>query len=149
MFVFCFFNCIKAHSEFDVDYSDLIYEELTFDQYEKVGAGKSGHAYKIYFREYKEAFRVDAITRKKLDEEALDDLAQNVRVEVYFCATSSKQCEYKICEMRCDGVVLLTLDDYIAVNQNNQVIGMIVCPILALCGFFLVGLCVYALKRID
>ena len=110
LFVFWFFNCIKAHSEFDVDYSDLIYEELTFDQYEKVGAGKSGHAYKIYFREYKEAFRVDAITRKKLDEEALDDLAQNVRVEVYFCATSSKQCEYKICEMRCDGVVLLTLE---------------------------------------
>lgn len=145
MFVYCFFGSIKAHSEFALEYDDLRYADLTFNHYERVGVGKSGHEYKIYFKEYAEPFQVDQITVKKFNEKELKRISDQAVLRVYYQESFSKKYEYRICEMHHENVALLTLDDYIRVNQNNQVIGMIVAPILALCGLFLAGMCIFGL----
>ena len=145
LFGYCFLSCIRAYSEYDLEYSDLTYAELTFDHSERRGVGKSGYEYKIYFKEYAEPFQVDQITVKKLNEKELKRISDQAVLRVYYQESFSKKYEYRICEMHHENVALLTLDDYIRVNQNNQVIGMIVAPILALCGLFLAGMCTFGL----
>lgn len=145
LFVFFFFGCIKAYSEFDLEYSDLIYAELTFDHSERRGVGKSGYEYKIYFKEYAEPFQVNQITAKKLNEKELKNISECEVLRVYYQASSSRKYAYEICEMHSNDVVLLTLNDYVTVNQNNQVIAMIVAPICAIGVLYLVAMGLYGL----
>ena len=44
---------------------------------------------------------------------------------------------YEICEMKADAGEILNLSDYVAENQNNQMVGMFVVPILGLLGIAL------------
>lgn len=138
--VFFFVNCITLYSKFDVEYNDLMHEKLTFVQYEKIRMGKGGHAYKIYFKEYEEPFLIDNITIKRVDGIALSNLTKNGIVEVYYWESSNKNYEYEICEMSSQKVIPLSLDGYIGANQDNQIIGMILCPIMTLLSLFLAWL---------
>lgn len=38
--------------------------------------------------------------------------------------------------MKSDSVIILALSDFVRVNQNNQIVGIILCPIL-------VGICIF------
>ncbi|MBO5715979.1 MAG: hypothetical protein J6S23_06260 [Clostridia bacterium] len=149
LFTFMFCNSFYFYSEFDLDYSDLTYEELTFDRFEKKRAYKSSTRYEIYFNEYDKPFEISTITNKKLDKSALSGLKENEVMKVYYREASSKNYDYVICEIKTDTVTLLSLADYVETNQNNQVAGMIVCPILMLMSLFLIIVFVRYIKAID
>ena len=36
LFSWLFVNCINLYNSFDVQYSELVYEQLTFDRYEEI-----------------------------------------------------------------------------------------------------------------
>ena len=138
LFAFLFFNCIASYSKFDVSYGDLVYRELTFDRYEKKPQGKSGYAYDIYFKEYDDPFQIDSIARKKVSGEALEQLVEWTMVKIYTTESSSRNYEYEICEMSQQNQMVLSLSDYVEANQENQIVGMIVCPLMVLDGLFLI-----------
>lgn len=135
-FTFLFVNCIINFHKFDVEYNELAYRQLTFKEYEKVRIGR-GSVYEIYFKEYDEPFVIDDITKNGLDKEALEELEKNQVIEIYYCESSSRNYEYSICEMKSKSTVLLSLSDYIEINQRNQIVGMIICPIMIACCLFL------------
>lgn len=146
-FCFLFFNCINVYNSFNIQYEDLIYEELTFEKYEKIHKGKNGSLYEIYFEEFNKPFEVSVITQKMLDKEALNELESNTIVEVYYHESTSKSYIYEICEMKRNSVEFLSLENYKKVNQNNQIVGMILCPLLIIGSAFLIWMYVYLLKR--
>ena len=136
--IFLFFNCVERYSQFDVEYSDLKHERLTFVQYEKIKMGKGGYAYKIFFQEYEEPFLIDNITIKRVDRWALESLPKNRVVEVYFEESSNRNYKYEICEMSSQTIIPLSLDGYIGANQDNQILGMIFLPIMTVLSLFFV-----------
>lgn len=136
--VFFFFGCIERYAEFDLDYGALKYEKLTFINYREIKMGKNGRGYEIYFEGYETPFLVNNITSKKVDKTALASLSKNAIVDVYFWESSNGKYAYDLCEMRCQNNIPLSLDNYIDVNQNNQIIGMIICPIMAVSALFMV-----------
>lgn len=136
-FVFFFFGCIERYSQYDVDYSALKYEKLTFADYQKITMGKGGYGYEIYFQEYETPFLINNITSKMVDKTALANLSPNAIVDVYFWESSNRNYQYDICQMRCQTSTTLSLDDYINVNQDNQIIGMITCPIMVCSALFM------------
>ena len=138
LFTFMFFNSFHLYDEFDLDYSDLAFEELTFERYEKKRSGKSSTKYMVYFNEYEEPFEISTISKKKLDREALSILEKGEVIDVYYRESSNRNYDFEICEFSSDENVLLSLPDYIKTNQNNQIAGMIVCPIVMLCSLFLI-----------
>ena len=135
-FAFLFVNCIKSYVKYDVDHSDLIYRELTFQKYEKISQ-KAGAVFEIYFEEYEEPFAIDNITQKRADKALLQELRTGDSVALYFCEKSVGKYMYEICEMKADAGEILNLSDYVAENQNNQMVGMFVVPILGLLGIAL------------
>ncbi len=147
MFAVLFFNCIRAYSEFDIGHGDLTYEELTFDKFKIIDLRKSNDIYEIYFKEYSEPFYISGIVLKKLDKDALAGLKQGEIAKVYYCQSSHRDYDHSICEMSCDSAMILGLSDYIEENQNNQIVGMIVCPILVLCGLFVIVYIVFWLNH--
>lgn len=138
LFSWLFYNCLNFYHSFDVQYDELICEELTFDKYEIIVRIKSGDLYEIYFEEYDEPFEVSNITQNKLDKKVLKSLEQSTIINVYYRETDSRKYNYEICEMKVNSVEILRLTDYVKVNQNNQILGMIVCPILAISGVFII-----------
>ena len=149
LFTWLFFNCIRLYNVFDVEYSDLTYKELTFTKYVKKSAGKSGYMYGIYFAEYDDPFEVSSITFKKVNKEEIYNLNNGDVLQVYFCDSDSKHYTYEICDMKYGSKNLLLLSDFVKVNQNNQVIGMIVCPIMVLCCVFLLVVFIKLTKNIE
>ena len=149
LFAFMFCNSFYFYSEFDLEYSDLTYEELTFDRFEKKRSGKSSWRYEIYFDEYDKPFEISTITNKKLDKKSLEGLMNGEIIKVYYCDTSNRNYDYEICEFSSDSTVLLSLADYVETNQDNQIAGMIVCPILMLMCAFLIYIFVRYIKAID
>lgn len=149
LFTFMFLNSFYFYNEFDLDYGDLTYEELTFDRFEKKRSGKSSWRYEIYFDEYDKPFEISTITNKKLDKKALEGLMNGEIIKVYYCDTSNRNYDYEICEFSSDSTVLLSLADYVETNQDNQIAGMIVCPILMLMCAFLIYIFVRYIKAID
>lgn len=137
LFTLLFFDSISDYSEFDVDYSDLMYEELSFERYEKIQGYKRHYKYVIYFDEYEKPFEISSIADKKLDKAALDQLTENERLGVYYRETSSEKYQYEICEINHNSSTLLSLSDYRETNQNNQILGMIVCPIMIVVSLFM------------
>ena len=65
LFAFLFLNSIFSYSNFDIEYSDLIYGELTFDRYEKLYRYKGGDQYEIYLEEFEAPFSINPILNKK------------------------------------------------------------------------------------
>ena len=149
LFTFMFLNSFYFYNEFDLDYGDLTCEELTFDRFEKKRAYKSSIRYEIYFNEYDKPFEISTITNKKLDKKALEGLMNGEIIKVYYCDTSNRNYDYEICEFSSDSTVLLSLTDYVESNQDNQIAGMIVCPILMLMCAFLIFIFVRYIKAID
>lgn len=138
--VFFFFGCIERYSQFDLDYGELKYEKLTFVNYEKIKMGRGGIGYEIYFKEYEMPFLINNLTSKMVDEKALGNLSTNSIVDVYFWESSNRNYRHDLCQLQSQNNIPLSLADYIDVNQNNQMIGMIICPIMAGAALFMVWL---------
>jgi len=146
LFAFFFVNCIMCYFEFDVEYEELKYAELTFSRFEKLNRYRGGSIYEIYFKEYAKPFEVSNITQGRLDKKALETVKEDDKIKIYYIENSSKNYEYEICEMKTDSSVLLSLEDYREVNQNNQTIGMILCPIMIGLSLFLVWIFAHVLR---
>ncbi len=125
LFSWFLFEIVHAYQSFNVEYGDLISERLTFEKYELVD-----DQYNFYFEEYTEPFEVSGITQKALDKEALSELRQDTKVNVYYRENIYNENTYILCEMKINAVEILTLSDYKKVNQNNQTIGFIACSIV-------------------
>jgi len=140
--VFMFFNCVTAYSEFDVSYSDFMYEELTFDSYKKYKVSRSRFTndtiYEIKFEEYEKPFVVNDIAERRLDKVSLEKLESGESLKVYYNKTQYRDYEHEICVISSDSVTLLSLSDYIEAQNNNLILGMIVWPVFLL-------LCLYVL----
>ena len=145
MFSFLFFTCISLYSEFDIEYDELMYEELTFSKYEKLN-GYKAKKYIVYFEEYEKPFEISTISDKKLDKTSLSNLKKGESIKVYYMEDSSKKYDYEICEFSNNSVVLLSLSDYVETNQSNQTVGMIAMPILAIMCLFLDFIFIYLYK---
>ena len=146
-FTFLFFNGIAQFSKFDVDYSELINEELTFLKYERLDAYRTDKIYIVYFEEYEKPFNISTISDKRLDKDALKLLTKGEKLNVYYKESSSKKYDFEICEFSHNSKVLLSLPDYVETNQNNQIGMMIFCPIMIVMVLFLIGVFVYALRE--
>jgi len=131
-YIFLLTNIIETYSNFDIDYDDLLFEELTFDKFEKTKRGKSGYIYNVYFKEYDEPFLINPNTNRAVNVEVLESLKENKRVTVYYDETSHRGYEYVVCEMNYDTNSVLKLSDYVKLNQDNQVTGMIVSTAMAI-----------------
>ena len=129
-FAFLFFNGVVRYKELDMDYDDLMREELTYEKWEEIRKLKLGSRYSIYFREYEQPFCVDNIAHKKISRAALNRLKSDETLELYFCETSNRDYAYEICQMSSSTEMLLSLSDYIEVHRKNQIGLMIVSPIL-------------------
>ena len=132
-FIFLFINCIISYSAYDLDYSELRCEELTFVKYEQVHRASD----EVYFKEYEQPFKLNSIADKKLDKAALAQIAENESVTVYYRDISFKHFEHEICEIRHGNSVLLRLSDYTQTNQSNQFAGIVLCLIIILICLFL------------
>ena len=147
-----FFNSISLYPQYSINYDDLFYEELTFNRYEtkRYVSGKSiGYKYEIYFEEYEKPFIINTITNKKLNKTALTNLEENDIIKVYYRQDFSKKYEHEICEISNDSTILLSLSDYVRLNQNNQITGMIFGPIFILCNLFLIVKFIFILKNLT
>ena len=135
-FMFC--NAIYFYFEFELDYSDLSYEELTFDRYDSKRGYKSTTRYEVYFEEYEKSFELSPICNKKIDVKALKELNKGETLKVYYCDSSAKNHDYEICEFSSNSTTFLSLGNYVKTNQNNQISGMIIFPIFILVSLFLI-----------
>lgn len=138
LFSWLFINCINLYNSFDVQYSELMSEKLTFNRYETIPMARGGDIYEIYFEEYDHPFEVSRITQKELNKKELAKLTKGTTFNVFYRDSDSKKYEFEICEMKSDSVIILTLSDFVRVNQNNQIVGMILCPILVGIDIFLI-----------
>ncbi len=129
-----FLCCFHNYKKFDIDYDDVTHEKLTFISYEKKSRGKTGDLYEFHFAEYSQPLIVDGITSSVLDKIALKELEENQKLDVYYIQEASKE----ICELKSASTTLLSLSDYVNENQNNEIIGMILFPILAFSTIFLI-----------
>ena len=113
LFVFSYFlvNCIKLYSRFDLDYDDLICEELKFERIEEKEY-KSGSSFFIYFKEYEQAFEISNITSIKLDKLSVSKIKQGEKIKVYYCKDFSYKDEFLICEMQYNETTLLGIEDF-------------------------------------
>ena len=136
LFTFAFFNSIRAYTEFDVDYSDLSYQELTFVRYQKIRIKRVSYRYVIHVKEYEKPLEISPTTNRGLDREKLEELNTNQTIRVYLCPSSMREYDYEICEFACGSDMVLSLSDYVTINQSNQRAGMILCPcMIAMCIF--------------
>lgn len=133
LFVFLFINCIKLYHSFDLSYDDVIYEELTFLDYDSNGELKE-----VYVKEYETPFLIDSISFSSFDIKTLEKLESNEVIKVYYIETSTKDYQYELCEVKVNNTYLLTLQDYVKENRNNQRLGMVFCPVLIVSAIVLI-----------
>ncbi len=129
-FLSLFINCIENYHSFDIAYDDLSSEKRTFLSFEKRRTGKGGYSYNLFFEEYADPFHISSTTTDRLDENVLNGLKQYDTIHVYYQTID----KFHPCELTCDTTMLLKLFDYVEVNQDNQILGMIVTP------FFMIGI---------
>lgn len=144
-----FFNSIRFYSEFDIDYGDLVCEELTFDKGKMSYSRRGIEEVEVYFKEYSEPFYISGIVAKKLDKDSFMELKQGEIIKIYYRQSSHRDYDYSICEMSCDSVMIFSLQYYVEANQNNQIGGMIVFSIMTLGSLCFVSFAVIWLKRIS
>ena len=137
LFAFSFFDSTSLYPEYDIDYSELMCEELTFSRYEKMSI-RGSDPYAVYFEEFEKPFEISSITAKKLDRTSLESLTKGESIKVYYRETSSGEYDYEICEFGHGSATLLSLSDYIEANQNNQIAGIVFLPMLIIITFLLV-----------
>lgn len=125
------FGCIRNYSKYDEDNLSFIHEELTFEKFDELH-GRSGWYLVLHFKEYEESVRIFSVTSKAVNKANLRSLSENDILDVTFCKEFDE-----ICEISCNGVMILSLSDYVKTNQNNQIMGIICCIGGFLCGLFL------------
>ena len=138
IFLWLFINSISLLNHFNtLKVEDLTQEQLTFQRYERVSGYKST-MYEIHFKEHAKPLVIDNISIKGLDRDALDNLAPNTIVTVYYFETTVKDYDYEICQLTADSVSVLKFDDYIKANKSNQTLGVIISPVAIAAGIFLI-----------
>ena len=137
------FGCIRNYSKFDADNLSFVHEELTFEKFEE-RHGRSGWYFVFHFKEYDEPFRILTVTSKIVNKANLRSLAENDILDVTFCKDFGD-----ICDISCNGVMVLSLSDYVKANQNNQIIGIICCFGGFLCVLFLAWVFIRAIEPIT
>ena len=137
------FYCIRDYSKFDEDNLTFLHEELTFEKYEERHS-RSGWYLILHFKEYEEPFRIFTVTSKAVNKENLSSLIENDTLDVAFCKEFDD-----ICEISCNGVIILSVSDYAKANQNNQIIGIICCIFVFLCVSFLAWVFIRAIEPIT
>ena len=138
LFLWMFVGCIFGYGYYNkMQVDDLMQEQLTFHRYEYVGSRRSKR-YEIYFTEYEKPFVVDSIADSKMDRDALDSLDPNTVVTVYYDNTSRRDYDYEICHLTTENLSVLTFDDYINANKSNQIVGMVVSPIMVGAAIYLI-----------
>ena len=133
LFAFLFVNCIYLYNDFDVRYNDLMFAVLKYERYEV-----ENDTYEIYFKEFEEPFEVSSITQKRLKKDKLSILEEDDKIDVYYRESDSKKFKYEICEFSSNSMYILTLYDFIDVNQSNQTIGMVLCPMMVSSSIFII-----------
>jgi predicted permease len=135
LIIFLFFSIysIVEYKSYHVSYSDLKCEQLTFEKYEKI-SGYRKITYEFHFEEYNGVFLVDSIAQKKLNKTSLNKLSEGDTVKVYYKNKKDffRNYSFEICEITYKNKTILSLKDYKTVNQNNQLLGIIICPICCL-----------------
>lgn len=126
---------IIEYESYNVSYDDLKYEQLTFEEYE-VKYIRRHTTYDFYFEEYDDIFWISSISKRKLNEISLNKLRKGDTVKVYYKNNSRgifyENYSFEICEIKSGNKTILSLNDYKKANQNNQLIGIIICPVCCL-----------------
>lgn len=135
-----FFDCIRDYFEYSENNLNLVREELTYEKYEK-RHNRGGWYFDLYVKEYEEPIRIHTITSKGLDKVNLSKLAEG---DLLHIAYSQKFGE--ICEISCKDIMILSASDYVRVNQNDEIIGMVFLPFLFLCVLFLAWVFIRAIE---
>lgn len=133
LFSWLFVNSITLYNSFDIQYSELVSDELTFNRCEvvkKYGRRRWTTYYLIYFEEYDKPFEISPIVNKEINKKELEKLTQGITMTVFYRDSNSKKYQCEICEMKTDSISILTLSDYVRRNQNNQIVGICTCPIM-------------------
>lgn len=128
-----------CYPTYDIEYSDLMHEELTYKGYGK-NIRKEG--YQIYFEEYHDPFYITSIANRQVNREELEDLERGTKFSVYYRTSLEKQFEYDLCEMTNETVNIIALEDYLRANSTNE-LGLIIVfslmEILAMCVILMFG----------
>jgi hypothetical protein len=138
-----FFDCIRDYSEYRENNLNLTREKLTFEKYER-RHNRGGWYFDLYVKEYEKPFRIDTITSKGLDKAKLSSLAEG---DLLHIAVSQNFDE--ICEISCKDIMILSTSDYVRVNQNDEIIGMVFLPFIFLCVLFLAWVFIRAIEPIT
>ena len=136
LLIICLFFSIYSlvkYASYRVSYSDLKCEQLTFEKYEEFFGGRKT-IYEFYFEEHNGVFFIDSIAQKKLNKASLNKLSVGDTIKVYYKNNKSffGKYSFEICEMTYENKTILDLKDYKTANQNNQLIGIIVCSVFCL-----------------
>ena len=134
--------CMRNYSKFDEDNLTFLREKLTFVKYEERHS-RSGWYFIFHFKEYEKPFRIFTVTSKAVNKENLSSLIENDILDVTFCKEFDD-----ICEISCNGVMILSVSDYAKANQSNQIIGIICCIFAFLCVLFLAWVFIRAIEPI-
>ncbi len=137
------FGCIRSYGQLEEEKLAVVSEQLTFEKFE-ARQGRGGRYYLLYFKEYPEPLRIFSVTGKALHRETLGSLAENDVLRVDFARESGD-----ICQISCNGEMILSLSDYARVNQQNQIVGMLCCFCAFLCVSFLAWLFLRAIAPLP
>ena len=122
-----FISSLQSYPTFDIEYSDLTHDRLTFVKHEEVPMAKAGTMYKIYFKESSTPFVISHIVDNSVNLRELRRLEENQKVDVYYMQRNG---DNTICEMTCDSIILLSLSDYVKDNQHNHLVAIVFFPVL-------------------
>jgi|GEM_PF-5682300 len=135
LFIWLFISSISSYIYFDtLKVEDLKQEQLTFQRHKSIGSRRYVEN-EIYFEEYSKPFVLGGIADSKMDRDALKSLTPNTVVTVYYNGTDVDG--YEICQLTSDNITVLTFEDYINGNKGNQILGMIISPIMVGLAIFL------------
>lgn len=142
LFVFMFINSINVYNSLNIGYDDLKYEELTFEEYKENGEIKE-----VYVKEYEYPFIIDSISSKSFDLKTLEKLDSNEIINAYYTNTTTKNYQYEFCEVKVNDAYLLRFEDYLSDNKTNQIMGMVLSPVLISCSIVFIIVLLIVLNK--
>ncbi len=132
--VFLFLLIVVLRQDYPSENS-LVYEDCTFIKYEYAQNSTRRtdiEYYYIYVEEYGLPLKIDNIVFDEKYGSALSRLKKGDKVKVSI--EFYKEDSYFLYSMSCDGVDILSYDDYIQAHTQNNKYALIVCPILICMG---------------
>lgn len=136
------YGFIRDYLRSDEEKLTFTREALTFEKYEEAHS-KAGWYWAVYVKEYETHFRIFTAS-EAMNEANLARLAENDILDVTFCQEFDD-----ICELSCDGTVILSLPDYLKANRDEQIMGMVCCAFFFQCILFLFWVFLRALGPIT